>query len=257
MQLLPLHTGKLNYKANLVGALAHAGTFEDGDIVAISSKVIAYTEGAAIDLSTLEVSAEAERWAQKLNRTNKNPAFRQAVLNETARMNGRVLNGCPFAMLCELEPESLDQGVILAVNAGLDMSNIDEGYAIGWPTDPVHSAKQLRSELQEYTGKTLGIIITDSCCHPRRWGVGAMALTVAGMDPLVDEVGRKDLWGDTLTMTKEAVADQLATAANYLMGNADQAVPGVIIRNSNLPLSEYAGWVPGIQPDEDIFQGLV
>ena len=103
----------------------------------------------------------------------------------------------------------------------------------------------------------IAIIVTDSCCRPRRLGVTAFALVAAGLDALVSLKGRDDLFGKKMRITTEAVADQLATAANMLMGNEAQAVPAVIVRDHGMELSEFAGWVPGIEPEEDLFRGIV
>jgi coenzyme F420-0:L-glutamate ligase/coenzyme F420-1:gamma-L-glutamate ligase len=254
MQLTPVVTGICNEETSLTEKLLACMDIQENDILVVSSKICALTEGAAIDLSTLEVSTEAETWQERCGGTS---AFRQAVLQETKRMHGTVTASCPLAMLCELIPEGLHEGSILAVNAGLDCSNIQEGYAIGWPLEPIASAATLRSALEEKTGKRIAVLISDSCCRPRRLGVTAMALTVSGMDPLLSQVGEKDIFGNTLSMTHEAVADQLATAANFLMGNANQMTPAVLIRDHGLPLSNFSGWVPGIERGQDLFQGLL
>ncbi|PIR50815.1 hypothetical protein COU78_04535 [Candidatus Peregrinibacteria bacterium CG10_big_fil_rev_8_21_14_0_10_49_24] len=254
MLLTPVHTGICNKNTDLCQKILDCITPEDGDILVISSKVCAITEGATIDLSSLSISDAAEQWAKRCGRT---AAFRQAVLNETQRMHGTVIGECPLAMLCELQPEGLQEGSILAVNAGLDCSNIEKGNAIGWPKDPVRSTNALRNALEKATGKRLSVIMSDSCCRPSRLGVSAMALTVSGMEPLLSQVGREDIFGNTLSMTHEAVADQLATSANFLMGNADQMIPVVLIRDHGIPRSDFSGWVPGIQREQDIFQGLL
>ena len=69
--------------------------------------------------------------------------------------------------------------------------------------------------------------------------------------------GKQDLFGKELKITTEAIADQLATAANTLMGNASQSTPIVIIRDHGIPLSDFAGWVPGIEPSADLFRGIL
>ena len=97
------------------------------------------------------------------------------------------------------------------------------------------------------------VLLTDSTCRPRRLGVTALALTVSGFDPLRSLIGMKDLFGKDLRLTQEAVADQLATAANMLMGNAGESVPAMIIRNHGIPFSNFEGWVPGIAPKDDLF----
>ncbi|MDD5074674.1 MAG: coenzyme F420-0:L-glutamate ligase [Candidatus Peribacteraceae bacterium] len=251
MQILPVPTGLLKKGDNLARILSESMTFGDGDILAVSSKAVATAEGAAIDLAKIAVTPEAEQWAKRCGRS---AAFRQAILDETKRLNGIVLSGCKTAMLTELHPQGME-GSLLVPNAGLDQSNIAEGSAIGWPHDPVTSVHALRTQLQKRTGKRIAVLLTDSCCRPRRWGVTAFALVVSGFDPLSSQIGKKDLFGNTLTMTQEAVADQLATAANAVMGNANQSVPAALIREHGIPLSGFAGWVPGIAKEEDLFAG--
>ncbi len=97
------------------------------------------------------------------------------------------------------------------------------------------------------------IVVSDSTCAPRRRGVTAIALCCCGIDPCTNAIGTEDLYGRKMTITVEATADQLATAANTLMGNAAQAIPAVIIRASGLPFSDFCGWVPGIEAEEDLF----
>lgn len=250
MQLIPVTTPLVRSGDDLALILRASAEFEDGDIVVISSKAIATSEGAAVDLSALAPSAEA---LGRSAETSRSPAFMQAVLDETARLNGRVAGACPGALLCELRPEGLRTGTILAANAGMDESNIDLGSAVGWPHDPVASAKRLRKELN----LNCAVIVCDSCCRPRRLGVTAYALSVCGMDPLRSEVGHTDLFGRELRVTVEATADQLATAANMLMGNAGQSAPAAIIRGHGIPLSDFCGWVDGIEPEQDLFRGAL
>jgi coenzyme F420-0:L-glutamate ligase/coenzyme F420-1:gamma-L-glutamate ligase len=187
-----------------------------------------------------------------LARTNqKSAAFREAMLRELARLNGRVVNR-NNSVLTEVRPEGMDGSIVIS-SAGLDESNADGMYAIGWPKDPVTSAVALRHALKERCKKNVAVVVTDSCCHPRRIGVTAFALVVVGFDPIENYIGKKDLFGRQLLVTREARADQLATAANFLMGNADQAIPAVIVRGHGLPFSDFAGWVPGIKKEEDMF----
>ena len=120
MQLLPIKTPLIKSGDNLSQILLDHSEIQPGDIIAVSSKVVAEAEGARIDLSEIEVTDEAQEWFEKCG---KSPEFRQAVLDETKRMHGEVSGNCPQAMLCELKPDGLQNGTILAVNAGLDESN--------------------------------------------------------------------------------------------------------------------------------------
>ena len=199
-------------------------------------------------------------------RIHRSPAFCAAMLRELERLNGTIIGTVPGAALTEVRPEGM-QGSILVANAGLDESNAPEGMAVGWPRDPVASVGRLRKELEERIGAprgpraptaprksmkessvplvpsvpsvpSLGIILSDSICTPRRSGVTAIALVASGLNPLQSQKGKEDLFGKPLKITTEAIADQLATATNFVMGNAAQSVPAVLIRDHGLMLSE-------------------
>jgi coenzyme F420-0:L-glutamate ligase len=252
MELLPIRTGTLRPGDDVAAALA--SQLREGDIVIVSSKAVAAVEGRFIDLTKQKISQGALFLAEK---TNRSPAFCEALIKEGERLGWIDRGACPGAVLTELRPEGLKMGTILVANAGLDESNAPEGQAIGWPEDPVRSVSTLRASLKKKTGKNVAVILTDSCCMPRRMGVMAIALTVSGLDPLVDLRGRPDLFGKKLHLTSEALADQLATAGNMLMGNAGDSVPAAIVRDHGIALSDFEGWVPGIEPDEDLFRGIV
>lgn len=263
MLILPIKTPLLKSGDDLASILSHSGVIEDGDIIVVSSKALATVEGATIDLRSVVISDEAKNMSKKCDQ---DPTFTQAIIDETKRMNGSIDRIAPTVLLTSLKPSGMNRGRILCPNAGLDLSNIREGYAIGWPRDAVESTRRLWEELR-CPGKTeknkkkegtermkkIGVILSDSTCKPSRLGVTAIALTCAGIDPVRNERGKKDLFGRLLVMTNEAIADQLATAGNFLMGNADQCTPAVIIRDHGLPFSDFCGWVDGIEKEEDIY----
>ena len=275
MHLIPIKTGRISPGEEIE---TKNWGIKDGDIVVVSSKFSATSENRVTDLSKLDPSDEAKKYSDECGRS---PEFMQAVLNEMNLRNGKVLGSCPGAIFTELKPvlrhalrrarteaslrsasstsalsaaqHDIEGGwTIFTANAGMDESNIEKGYAVGWPENPVKSAQEIRNRFGN-----IAVIITDSCLRPRRWGVTAYALTCAGIDPIQDQAGENDLYGKPLHITKEAIADQLATAANILMGNADQGVPVVIIRDHNIRLSDFEGWVPGIGREEDIFQNML
>ena len=280
MHILGITTPLLRAGDDLASILRASCDMHNGDILVISSKAIATCEGAAIDLARIKPTDEAMKLSKECHL---DPLFTQAVLNETDRLNGAVVGACPFALLTSLKPNGMKTGRILCPNAGLDQSNVQEGCAIGWPKDPVVSAQRLRmtlenlmegdrrdrslrgnrsSRLTSVPSVThvpsvtfrIAVIISDSCCRPARLGVTAFALVCCGIDPMQSEVGKTDLFGKQLRVTQEAVADQLATAANAVMGNAAQSTPAAIIRDHCIPLSDFCGWVEGIEPEEDLFR---
>ena len=246
MELIPLKTGLLRKGDDLAAALRRAGDVRPGDIVVVTSKVVATCEDAFYDLTTIPVSDQARAEAET---TGRSPEFCQAVLEETARMDGNVVGRCPGALLCLVRPAK-DMHIV-AANAGMDQSNVPDGTALGWSRDSAASAKRLREELG------CAVIVIDSCCTPLRTGIDAFALACAGVDPVRDERGKPDLFGKPLRITRDAVADELASAASLLMGNAGQATPAVIARGHGLPPSDFAGWVPTFPPEEDLFRDVI
>lgn len=249
MEILPIKTPILTSGDSFASILLEHGDIRDDDIIVVSSKAIATVEGAAICLSDIEATTEAEDLTRELG---KSAAYYQVVLDETTRMNGTIIQSVNGIVLTELKPDGLTEGSILVPNAGLDRSNIEEGYVIGWPKDPVESAQNLRAALGN-----VGIIITDSGLSPRRKGVISFALTVSGFDPFVSMIGKSDLFGQSMHITEEAVADQLSTAANFIMGNTNQSIPAVVIRGHGIPLNDFSGWVPGIEREKDIYHKVI
>ncbi len=246
MQMIPLKTQLLCANDDLSAVLKRTSTIQPDDIVVITSKVVATCEDAFVDLRTIGVSDKARAEAKT---TGRSPEFCQAVLDETARMNGKVIGRCPGAMLCLVRPTKAMH--IVAANAGMDQSNVPEGTALGWPSNAAASAKRLRRELG------CAVIIIDSCCAALRTGISAYALACAGIDPIRDERGKPDLFGRTLRITRDAIADELAAAASVLIGNAAQATPAVIVRDHGLPKSDFADWVPTFSPEEDLFKDVL
>lgn len=245
MELLPLKTPILKHGDDLASILRAAGDIRADDIVVITSKVVAACEDAYVDLNAITVSDEAR---EKADGTGRSPEFYQAVMNETARMNGKIIGHCPGALLTLLHPEPKIS--IVSVNAGMDQSNVPDGFALGWPRDSAASARRLKSELG------CAVIVIDSCCMPLRTGISAFALACAGIDPARDEIGKPDLFGRALRMTRDNVVDELAAATSLIMGNAAQATPAVIVRDHGLPATEFSGWIPTFPPEQDLFRDV-
>jgi len=143
MIILPVKTRLLSAGDDLCNAIAESVELTSGDIVVVSSKVAATLEGSAIKLSEIRPSDEAQKLFAEFG---KSPEHREFVLRETRRMNGKVIRTTNGVVLTELKPEGLD-GSLLVPNAGIDESNIDRGWAVGWPKDPVATVRKLRKEL--------------------------------------------------------------------------------------------------------------
>jgi len=140
-------------------------------------------------------------------------------------------------------------------NAGIDHSNAPPGHVVLFPENPKRSAAGIRRRMAE--GKKIGIIIGDSRTHPLRLGCVGVALACEGLEPVEDARGRKDLFGRELQITRKAVADNLVSAAQVVMGEGDEGIPAVIIRNSPVPIQEVDGEIPSIPPHECMYIGAL
>lgn len=199
-------------------------TFEDGDIIALSSKYTAISEGRIVDLATIQPTEKAHELAA---RYHMDPTMAELVLQEADHLFG----GIPLGFLLTWR-----NGVI-SPNAGIDRSNIPHGYAVLLPAKPYESARQIRKALEEHSSKSLGIILTDSWLMPGRWGTTGVSIGSAGFKPVVDERGKMDLFGNPMAVTQVGVADSLCIAAQLVMGERDEACPIAVIRNSGVPIT--------------------
>ncbi|MFQ5661127.1 MAG: coenzyme F420-0:L-glutamate ligase [Gammaproteobacteria bacterium] len=191
------------------------------DIIAIAQKIVSKAEGRIVDLNEITPSGRARSLAEE---TGKDARLVELILSEAKE----VIRYKPGVIIVEHRC-----GVILA-NAGIDHSNVgnaaDRELVTLLPQDPNTSAKRIRAGLQALSGKRTGVIITDSIGRPWRMGTVGVAIGSAGIIPLRDLRGRKDLFGETLRVSETADIDALASAACMLMGEADDGSPVILIR---------------------------
>ncbi len=200
-----------------VGAIVSKfAQLEDGDIVVVASSIVAKSEGRVLRLKDVAPSANAKRIARV---NDEDARFVQVVLDESEE----VLIESPF-MLTQTYTGHI------CVNAGIDRSNVQDGFVLLLPKDPDASAKKIRDTVKKETNKHICVIITDTCGRPFRIGQVGVAIGCAGISPTKDWRGEKDLFGRTLTVTNEAIIDELAGFANLMMGEGGDATPVVIIR---------------------------
>ncbi|HXW02634.1 MAG TPA: coenzyme F420-0:L-glutamate ligase, partial [Candidatus Nitrosotenuis sp.] len=126
---------------------------------------------------------------------------------------------------------------ILAPNAGIDKSNVKKGTVILYPDNPYLVAEQIRRKILLNFGVSVGVIIVDSRLMPTRIGTSGVAIACAGLEPVQDMRGQKDLDGNPLKVTLQATADNLATIANHKMGEGSESTPIAIVRNSGARLT--------------------
>ncbi len=196
----------------------------DGDVIAVADKVLAFYEGRIVNYQNIHISEEALMLAKKYNLE---PGFVQLVLNESEK----VFGGVERAIL------TLTKGVLMA-NAGVDHKNAPRGKAALWPKNPEVLASKIRVELERRFGKKLAVIIVDSKVNPLRRGTVGIAIGFSGLAPVLDCRGKKDLFGNSLKITFMNVVDDLATMAHLLMGETTESIPFVLIRNAPINLTE-------------------
>ena len=190
---------------------------QDGDILCLASTVVAKSEGRLRTLESYRPSERAERIARQVGKDSR---FVQAVLDESAD----VLLEEPFLL-------TKTRFGHIGVNAGIDQSNVGGGRILLLPEDPSKSAEKLRRSLN----KNCAVIITDTCGRPFRCGVTGVAIGWAGISALQDWRGKRDMHGKVLEITLEAVVDEIASAANLLMGEAGDGTPAIVFRGLRFP----------------------
>lgn len=200
-------------------------TLQDGDVVAVSSKYTAISEGRVIALDDVIVTPEADEIAA---RYSMNRVIAQLVMQEA----DHVFGGIPGFLL------TFKDG-ILSPNAGIDRSNIPNGYAVLFPEYPYRSAENLRQALSAEFGVNIGLILTDSWLMPGRLGTTGVALATAGFYPIQDERGKTDLFGNPMQVTRRGIADTICAAAELVMGERDEATAIVIVRNTGVALGDF------------------
>jgi coenzyme F420-0:L-glutamate ligase/coenzyme F420-1:gamma-L-glutamate ligase len=189
----------------------------DGDVVVVTEKIVARAEGREVELSSVTPSREAERLAKV---TGKDPRLVQLILEEAKEV---LAVGENFIIV------ETKHGFVCA-NAGIDQSNVEEGKVKLLPADPDKSAREIKSKLEAATGKKVGVIITDSFGRSFRLGSVGIAIGCAGVIALWDRRGERDLLGRELQVTRVAVADNIASAANLVMGEGSEGIPVAIVR---------------------------
>lgn len=228
VELIPIRVKrqgpKFDFVKTVLGAIKRNGQYlQDGDILVISSKFVSMSENRIVNLSKVKVGRAGKKLAGRLDM---DPRLAQLVVDES----DAIFSGVPgFAL-------AIKNGVI-APNAGIDKSNIFPGYVILYPEDPYASAQMIRKRVLKIAGKKVGVILCDSRLMPTRIGTTGVALTVSGIQPVKDERGRKDLFGNVLRVTQRAIADDLSSAAQVVMGEADEGIPVVIARGTEVQIS--------------------
>jgi len=194
---------------------------ENGDIVAVAQKIFSKAENRIIKLRDIVPSRKAEEIAEI---TGKSSRFVELVLRETKK----IIKASREILLVE------DKRGLICINAGIDKSNVEgRGNFTLLPENPDESAEKCCLEIRRLTGKNVAVIICDTYSRPFRRGQVNFAIGTAGINPFKDYRGKEDLFGQILKVKNVAVIDEIAAAAELLMGQAKEARPIVIFKGLN------------------------
>ena len=217
MEILPVEgMPEVRPGDDLARLIADRAELRGGDILVVAQKVVSKAEGRLVDLAQVEPGPEAVRIGAEIAH---DPRLVQLILDESVRIvrQERIL-------IVETR-----HGYVCA-NAGIDHSNVPgEETVCLLPEDSDASAERLRARLRDVTGAAVGVIVADTFGRAWRMGIGNVALGVAGVPALVDYRGQRDDFGKDLQVTVVAIADELAAAAELVMGKTAR-VPVAVVR---------------------------
>ena len=189
---------------------------QDSDVVVVTQKVVSKAEGRVVKIDDIRPGRKAKLLAEELG---KDPRTVQIILSESKR----IIRKGHGVLIMETK-----HGFVCA-NAGIDQSNVEEGYLTLLPEDPDRSARRIRRRLEAATGKRLAVIITDTFGRPWRDGQVDVAIGCSGLAPLEDLVGTTDPYGHTLRVTQPAIVDEIASASELVM-RKHSLTPAAVVR---------------------------
>lgn len=239
---IPYVTGGDNVAELIVAATQARGPrLEDGDILVVSQKIVSKAEGAMIRLDEVEPSQDASGLAGELD---KDPRLVEVILGQSRR----VVRATRGVLITETK-----HGHVCA-NSGVDASNIAEEDTVSLlPEDPDESAARIRRGIKKRRGIDVAVIVADTFGRPWRLGHVNFAIGVSGMSPFRDYRGQRDPYGYELRVTMMAVADELASAAELVMGKTG-GIPVAIVRGYDFPRGEGRAAEMVRPPETDLFR---
>jgi coenzyme F420-0:L-glutamate ligase/coenzyme F420-1:gamma-L-glutamate ligase len=216
-----------------------------GDVLVIAQKIVSKAEDRFVDVTQVTPSEAAKALAEQ---TGKDARFCEVVLSESKRIVRHREN----LIIAEHR-----RGWVMA-NAGIDHSNVAPGdgheRVLLLPVDPDASARAIREELVASYRVPIAVIISDSFGRPFRRGTVGIALGTAGLPSVIDWRGHPDLFGRALEVTETGFADEIAAAASLVMGQADEALPMVLVRGLHWTAPEADGSALVRPPEHDLFR---
>lgn len=189
---------------------------QNGDILVVAHKIVSKAEGRIVSLAGVKPSPKAKKMAKE---HAKDPRIMELILKESVRIlrakKGIVVSETRHGLVC--------------ANAGIDQSNVQGDSALLLPVDADRSAKLLMNAVKKKTGKDTAVVITDTFGRPFREGQTNVAIGVAGINPIKSYIGSRDMYGRKLRVSEIAIADEIASAAELVMGKSE-GVPVAVVR---------------------------
>ena len=225
----------------LDAAQAQGTALQDGDVLVVTQKIVSKSEGRMVALAEVEPSEFARTIALEYD---KDPRHVEVVLRESRRIvrmgHGVIITENRLGHVC--------------ANGGIDASNLDgEGLLALLPEDPDRSCAEIRSEIGRRTGADVAVLMSDTFGRPWREGCTNVAIGVAGLQPLIDYSGQRDPAGYVLRVSVLAIADELASGAELVMGKVDR-VPAAIARGYPYPRGQGGASDLLRPPEKDLFR---
>jgi coenzyme F420-0:L-glutamate ligase len=201
---------------------------QEEDVLVISTKYISNSQGRIVNTNSIKVSNNGSKVSRKFQIR---PEIAEIILRESDKIFGGIAG---FVIT------SSDN--IMAPNAGIDKSNAKKDQVILYPKNPFLIAEQIRRKVFLKYGIHIGVILVDSRLMPARVGTSGVAISCAGIEPVLDMRSKKDLNGNPLKVTFQAVIDNIATIANHKMGEGAESKPFAIVRDSGAKLTDRQKW---------------
>ncbi len=203
--------------ATILEAIGHSQIeIQNRDILVVTHKIVSKAEGRVVDLASIKPSTKAISMAKE---HDKDPRVMELILKESTQIlrakNGIIISETKHGFVC--------------ANAGVDQSNVEGDTAVLLPVAPDESAGRLQDTVKKKIGKEIAVIITDTFGRTFRNGQTNVAIGVAGINPIKSYIGTYDMYGRKLRVTEIAVADEIASAAELVMGKA-KGTPVAIVR---------------------------
>jgi coenzyme F420-0:L-glutamate ligase/coenzyme F420-1:gamma-L-glutamate ligase len=218
LQIIPIHIEKEIIPSDDISDLIiKSKKVNDGDVIVIAQKIISKQEGRLVRLDEVNVSLLSQGIGSQYQKDSR---IIELILSESKRIV-RMHNGILVV--------ETNNGFVCA-NAGIDESNVEDGYATLLPVNSDISAKRIREEIFKQTDKKVAVIISDTFGRPFRMGQTNVAIGVSGLNPMLDYAGTVDSFKKILRVTAIAIADELSSASELVMGKSLKC-PVAIIRD--------------------------